>query len=162
FLARLYRVGDECHAIRARTEAELVLFRFKDEFVKRRALKRAVAPAAAAQAIARGAAVLARIGVAAAQQGDQSRVAEAVCQVLDQIAYCIYCHDREKDSCAKGLHETDKATGQSALKKNPLGIALEGCPLDEKISEMHLMRRRGDPLAALALVCIDNPMAAGT
>src|SRR5207248_8874711 len=32
----------------------------------------------------------------------------------------------------------------------------------EKISEMHWLERQGDPIAALALVCIDNPMAAGT
>ena len=29
-----------------------------------------------------------------------------------------------------------------AVKKNPLGVALDGCPLEEKISEMHAMRRR--------------------
>jgi len=39
---------------------------------------------------------------------------------------------------------------------------LNGCPLDEKISEMHVMRRDGDALGALALVCLDNPMCPGT
>ena len=39
---------------------------------------------------------------------------------------------------------------------------LNGCPLDEKISEMHLTKRRGDSIGALALVCIDNPMCPGT
>ena len=48
------------------------------------------------------------------------------------------------------------------MKRNPLGIALEGCPLDEKISEMHALRKAGDPVGALALVIVDNPMCPGT
>jgi len=79
-------------------------------------------------------------------------------EVEQEIDYCLFCHERDKDSCAKGLLEAK--TG--AVKKNPLGVLLVGCPLDEKISEMHLMRQRGDVLAALALVCIDNPMLPGT
>jgi len=78
-------------------------------------------------------------------------------EVEQEIDYCLYCHERDKDSCSKGLREKD-----GALKKNPLGVELRGCPLGEKISEMHVMRRDGDPLAALALVTIDNPMCAGT
>ncbi|MFL6286271.1 MAG: FAD-dependent oxidoreductase, partial [Pyrinomonadaceae bacterium] len=54
-------------------------------------------------------------------------------------------------------HERD-----GSLRKNPLGIRLTGCPLDEKISEMHVLQRDGDPLAALAVVIIDNPMCPGT
>jgi NADPH-dependent glutamate synthase beta subunit-like oxidoreductase/NAD(P)H-flavin reductase len=69
----------------------------------------------------------------------------------------LICHEREKDSCSTGLHEKD-----GSPKRNPLGIKLEGCPLDEKISEMHLMKRHGDSIASLALVTIDNPMCAGT
>ena len=80
-------------------------------------------------------------------------------QVQGEVDYCLYCHDRDKDSCSKGLR--DAKTG--ALKPNPIGVELAGCPLDEKISEMHLVRRNeGDALAALALVCIDNPMVPGT
>jgi NADPH-dependent glutamate synthase beta subunit-like oxidoreductase/NAD(P)H-flavin reductase len=45
---------------------------------------------------------------------------------------------------------------------NPLGIELEGCPLDEKISEMHTLRKDGDAIGALALVVVDNPMCPGT
>ena len=45
---------------------------------------------------------------------------------------------------------------------NPLGIALNGCPLDEKISEMHTLRKAGDAIGALALVVVDNPMCPGT
>lgn len=78
-------------------------------------------------------------------------------EALYEVNYCLICHERLKDSCSKGLHD---ANGQT--RRNPLGILLEGCPLDEKISEMHLLKRQGDPIAALALVTIDNPMCAGT
>lgn len=78
-------------------------------------------------------------------------------QILNQVDYCMYCHDREKDSCSKGL--TDRF---GVLKTNPLGIELTGCPLNEKISEAHLLRKSGFPLAALSIVAIDNPMCPGT
>ncbi len=76
---------------------------------------------------------------------------------LYEVDYCLICHEREKDSCSTGLREKD-----GAPKRNPLGIKTEGCPLDEKISEMHLLKRQGDSIASLALVTIDNPMCAGT
>ena len=79
-------------------------------------------------------------------------------QVLGETHYCLLCHEREKDSCSKGFFDEKTASWQ----KNPLGIALKGCPLDEKISEMHQLRREGDAIGALALVCIDNPMCPGT
>ena len=78
-------------------------------------------------------------------------------EVLSEIHYCVLCHERDKDSCSKGLHDKD-----GTFTVNPLGITLEGCPLDEKISEMHALRKAGDPLGALALVVIDNPMCPGT
>jgi NADPH-dependent glutamate synthase beta subunit-like oxidoreductase/NAD(P)H-flavin reductase len=78
-------------------------------------------------------------------------------EVASEVDYCLYCHGRLKDSCSHGLHEKD-----GSLKKNPLGVALAGCPLDERISEMHVLRKDGDSLGALALVVIDNPMCAGT
>ena len=78
-------------------------------------------------------------------------------EVASEVDYCLYCHNREKDSCSHGLREKD-----GSLKKNPLGVELGGCPLDERISEMHVLRKDGDALGALALVAIDNPMAAGT
>lgn len=78
-------------------------------------------------------------------------------QVLREIDYCIICHPRKKDSCSTGLRETN-----GTFKKNPLGISLEGCPLDERISEMHLLRRSGDVIASLAMIMLDNPMCPGT
>jgi len=79
-------------------------------------------------------------------------------KVLSEVDYCLFCHDRDKDSCSKGMHEPKS----DALKKNPLGVELAGCPLCEKISEMHTMKREGDSLASLALICLDNPMTPGT
>ena len=78
--------------------------------------------------------------------------------VLAEVDQCVFCHEREKDSCSKGLY--DKKTGK--LSKNPLGIDLAGCPLDEHISEMHMLYSEGDPLGALALVMVHNPMCPGT
>ena len=79
-------------------------------------------------------------------------------EVLDEVDQCLFCHATEKDSCHKGLF--DKKSGE--VKKNPLGIPLEGCPLDERISEMHELYGAGDPIAALAMVMVDNPMCPGT
>ncbi len=76
---------------------------------------------------------------------------------LNEVDYCLICHERGKDSCSTGIHEKD-----GSVKSNPLGIKTDGCPLDEKISEMHLLKKQGDPIGSLALVTIDNPMCAGT
>ena len=78
-------------------------------------------------------------------------------QVLDQTNYCIFCHDRGKDSCSHGVLAKDGGFGT-----NPFGEALIGCPLDEKISEMNMVKAQGFTLGALALVTLDNPMCAGT
>jgi NADPH-dependent glutamate synthase beta subunit-like oxidoreductase/NAD(P)H-flavin reductase len=79
-------------------------------------------------------------------------------EVLSEIHYCVLCHERDKDSCSKGLRDAKTA----AYSINPLGIELGGCPLDEKISEMHMLRKAGDTIGALALVVLDNPMCPGT
>ena len=253
FVERLFGVGEAAQALRDATAHEMIVLRFKDEFVKRRTAKKKVDDRD--QAIQQGRAALQRHGVTDLDGSDaERRVAIAVCrlldreaelkkgavddpqllsvrselaaiegwaaaererlakqwlsfrfphtlpdpfalvelrrpnadrkelivgpehhrrqrhgfqltdrraglaEVLDQVDYCLYCHDRDKDSCSKGLR--DNKTG--AIKPNALGVPLEGCPLDEKISEMHLLRRSGDVLGALALVCIDNPMLPGT
>ena len=78
-------------------------------------------------------------------------------EVLSEIHYCVLCHERDKDSCSKGLHDKD-----GKVTVNPLGIELAGCPLGEKISEMHTLRKGGDAVGALALVALDNPMCPGT
>jgi NADPH-dependent glutamate synthase beta subunit-like oxidoreductase/NAD(P)H-flavin reductase len=76
---------------------------------------------------------------------------------LDQANYCIWCHNQGKDSCSKGLKEKD-----GAFKRSVFGVTLAGCPLEEKISEMNLVKARGYSLGALAIVAVDNPICAAT
>lgn len=78
-------------------------------------------------------------------------------KALDEANYCIYCHNQSKDSCSKGMKEKD-----NSFKKNAFEITLAGCPLEEKISEMNLLKAEGVPLGAMAVAAIDNPMMAGT
>jgi NADPH-dependent glutamate synthase beta subunit-like oxidoreductase/NAD(P)H-flavin reductase len=78
-------------------------------------------------------------------------------EITDEAHYCIYCHERKKDSCSTGFVEKDEK-----YKVNPLGVPLAGCPLDERIGEMNALRKDGDSIAALAVVMIDNPMCPGT
>ncbi len=82
----------------------------------------------------------------------------SVDQALDQMNYCIWCHTQGKDSCSKGLK--DRKTG--GFQKSPFGVTLAGCPLDEKISEMHTLRAQGSLLGAFATIAVDNPMMAAT
>src|SRR4029079_9042634 len=97
---------------------------------------------------------------------------------LDQAHYCIWCHEQGKDSCARGLREkrsalppAAQATGahdaapsseSNPFKKSVFGVTLAGCPLEERISEFHKLRAEGWPVGALAMICVDNPMAAAT
>ena len=80
-----------------------------------------------------------------------------VTAALDQAHYCIKCHNQAKDSCSTGLREK---TGE--FRKSIFGVTLAGCPLSEKISEMNVVRQRGNAVGALAIVIVDNPMAAAT
>ncbi|MFO0597358.1 MAG: FAD-dependent oxidoreductase [Myxococcaceae bacterium] len=82
-------------------------------------------------------------------------------QIMGEIDYCVICHEREKDSCSKGFKEKEP-TATSTYKKNALQIPLAGCPLEEHISEMHVLKGRGDSLGALAMITLDNPMCPGT
>lgn len=128
-------------------------------------------------------------------------------EVANEVDYCILCHDREKDSCRRGLVEPQPkakpptkpahpvqdppSTGGAVItspsqtggievvdpqkvaavnpdvpapkmKQNPLGVPLHGCPLEERIGEMHELRREGRVIGSLALITIDNPNCAGT
>lgn len=76
---------------------------------------------------------------------------------LDQANYCIWCHNQQKDSCRSGLKEKD-----GGFKKSVFGVTLAGCPLDEKISEMNIVKGRGNSVGALAIVAVDNPLCAAT
>ncbi|PPD49616.1 MAG: pyridine nucleotide-disulfide oxidoreductase, partial [Methylobacter sp.] len=79
-------------------------------------------------------------------------------QTLSEVNHCIYCHERDTDSCSKGMRNKKTNT----FKLDPLGVTTTGCPLEEKISEMHLVKRNGDNIGALAIIIIDNPMCPGT
>ncbi len=82
-------------------------------------------------------------------------------EVQAEVHYCIYCHDHDGDFCSKGFPEK-KGEPAKGLKTDPLGVTLTGCPLDEKISEMHALKRDGQTVAALAMVMVDNPMCPAT
>ncbi len=79
-------------------------------------------------------------------------------RVMAEAHYCIFCHKQEKDSCRKGLFDKNCATP----KIDALNVELHGCPLDEKISEMNLLKSQGFSVAALAMAVLENPMIAGT
>lgn len=67
-------------------------------------------------------------------------------KALAHAKYCIYCHKQEKDSCSRGIVDSDKT----------------GCPLEQKISEMHNIKSQGFNIAALSIIMIDNPLVAAT
>ncbi|MFI4947404.1 MAG: FAD-dependent oxidoreductase [Alphaproteobacteria bacterium] len=75
----------------------------------------------------------------------------------DEANYCIWCHNQQKDSCRSGLRDKD-----GGFRKSTFGVTLAGCPLDEKISEMNLVKSRGHSVGALAIVAVDNPLCAAT
>jgi NADPH-dependent glutamate synthase beta subunit-like oxidoreductase/NAD(P)H-flavin reductase len=76
---------------------------------------------------------------------------------IDEANYCIFCHERNKDSCAKGLKDKD-----GNYKKSAADIPLRGCPLEEKISEMNFLAKEGLLIGSLATAMIDNPLLAAT
>ncbi len=77
---------------------------------------------------------------------------------LDQANYCIFCHNQGKDSCSTGMK--DKSSGE--FQKTTNSVDLTGCPLDEKISEMNMMKAAGNIVGSLAIAAIDNPLCAMT
>jgi len=76
---------------------------------------------------------------------------------LGEVNYCIYCHHQGKDSCSTGMRAS-----AGPFQRNSLGALQTGCPLGERISEMHEAKHLGHVLSALAIACVDNPMIAGT
>ncbi|MEA3290876.1 MAG: FAD-dependent oxidoreductase, partial [Pseudomonadota bacterium] len=82
-------------------------------------------------------------------------------KVLAEADYCIFCHDHDGDFCAKGFPENKKSV-QFHPRENALGVKLTGCPLEEKISEMNLLKRDGSAIGALAMAMADNPMIPAT
>ena len=78
-------------------------------------------------------------------------------EILGEVHYCVYCHKNEGDFCSKGF-PVKKGEPLLGFKTNSLGEVLTGCPLEEKISEMHVLKRDGYNIGALAMVMVDNPM----
>ncbi|MCA4775413.1 FAD-dependent oxidoreductase [Wolbachia endosymbiont of Mansonella ozzardi] len=101
-------------------------------------------------------------------------------KALDNAHYCIFCHKQNKDSCSKGLQPSVTRVADTGIqkeyagfsatfcqpseifKKSPLKVELHGCPLEQKISEMNLVKSEGYSIASLAIVMIDNPLCAAT
>lgn len=75
----------------------------------------------------------------------------------NEVHYCIYCHKRNKDSCSTGIKDKE-----GSYKKSVLDVHLTGCPLEEKISEMNILRSQGLLIAALLTAMIDNPLLPAT
>jgi hypothetical protein len=72
--------------------------------------------------------------------------------VLYEIDHCIYCHDRDTDSCQRPRNRRTELQGQSARRQH------HRAPARREDLEMHLVKRQGDNIA-LALIVIDNPCA---
>lgn len=81
--------------------------------------------------------------------------------VQNEVNYCIYCHDHDGDFCSKGF-PVKKGDPAQGIKVNPLGVIQTGCPVEEKISEMHTLKRDGHTIGALAMAMVDNPMVPAT
>jgi len=77
--------------------------------------------------------------------------------VQNQIELCLFCHGHDGDFCSKGFPVT-KGQWAQGFKRNALGVALTGCPLEEKISEVHALKRQGYTIAPLVAIMADNPM----
>ncbi len=79
-------------------------------------------------------------------------------ETMDQVHYCVYCHDHGGDYCSRGFPKKEGA----GFRRNPLAVELGGCPLGEKISEAHVLKRDGYTLGALAMIMVDNPLLPAT
>ena len=77
---------------------------------------------------------------------------------MDQVDYCVYCHDHSGDFCSRGF----PAKEGEGFRSNPLEVPLSGCPLEERISEAHTLKRDGYTLGALAMIMLDNPLLPAT
>lgn len=81
---------------------------------------------------------------------------------LSEVHYCIYCHNQGKDSCANGLKAKSKDGAKVPFNESPFGVALTGCPLGARISEMNILKAQGSAIGSLAALIVENPMTAGT
>jgi NADPH-dependent glutamate synthase beta subunit-like oxidoreductase/NAD(P)H-flavin reductase len=82
-------------------------------------------------------------------------------EIKSDIAQCIFCHDKKGDFCSTGFPKSKKDLDQG-YKKNDLDNLLHGCPLEQKISEMNLLKKYGYSIAPLVMIMRDNPTCALT
>ena len=85
---------------------------------------------------------------------------------LGEAHYCIWCHEQGKDSCARGL------AGKEVRRRRRARDPVPQEPVRRRRSPGVRWRRRspssrscareGWPVAALAIMCVDNPMVAAT
>ncbi|MBT4884930.1 MAG: FAD-dependent oxidoreductase, partial [Legionellales bacterium] len=86
---------------------------------------------------------------------------ESLNTIITEVNHCIYCHDKKGDFCSRGF-PFKKSEPEQGYKENALGNLLLGCPLEQKISEMILLKKEGLVIAPLAMIMLDNPMCALT
>ncbi|MEE3003351.1 MAG: FAD-dependent oxidoreductase [Pseudomonadota bacterium] len=96
-----------------------------------------------------------RDGFVLTDQGKDAR------EVRSDINQCIYCHDKDGDFCSKGF-PVNKKDPDLGFKRNDLDNHLLGCPLEQKISEMNLLKKEGLVIAPFAVIMRDNPTCALT
>ena len=78
-------------------------------------------------------------------------------EVKSELNHCIYCHDKNGDFCSTGFYNK-KTQPELGYKTNAHGNELLGCPLEQKISEMNILKQEGLAIAPLAMMMLDNPM----
>jgi len=81
---------------------------------------------------------------------------------LGETNYCIWCHEQGKDSCSKGLKDKPGEDGRTPFRKSVFGVPLNGCPLEERISEFQKLKSEGVAIGALAMITVDNPIVCAT
>ena len=78
-------------------------------------------------------------------------------EVKSELNHCIYCHDKGGDFCSTGFYNK-KNKPEMGYKTNAHENKLLGCPLEQKISEMNVLKQEGLAIASLAMLMLDNPM----
>ncbi len=77
--------------------------------------------------------------------------------IQQQVHYCLHCHVKQGDFCSIGF-PVKKKDISLGYRQNPLGELLLGCPLEQHISEMMVLRTEYRVLAACAMIMIENPL----
>ena len=91
------------------------------------------------------------------QVNKQYKINNKLLEFNEELNYCIICHPQNKDSCRSGYKDKN-----NNIIQNNLGNSLSGCPLNQKISEMNLLRKQGYLIGSLAIMMLDNPLALAT